>query len=79
MIGGIKFRTMFSTWRERHAFLIGLFEVLCPWRPRQRPSTTVDGILDQEYHYYLAGRAAGLPVLLLILIALAKLIEEVLL
>jgi len=27
-------KTMFSTWEEGHAFLIGLFEVLCPWKPR---------------------------------------------
>ena len=24
---------MFSTWVERHTFLIGFFEVICPWKP----------------------------------------------
>jgi len=29
---GIKLKNFLSTPEERHAFLIGLFEVLCPWR-----------------------------------------------
>jgi len=79
MFNGIKPKTLLSTPEEWHAFLIGFFEVLCPWRPRipiLLPSyQTVSG----EYHYYLAGRGFGFPVLLLILIGLAKLFKEVLL
>ena len=68
---------MLSTWAERHTFLIGFFEVLCPWPARTWLSGGRLNELLSEYHYYLAGRAAGLPVLLLILTGLAKLIEEV--
>lgn len=70
---------MFSTWAEKHAFIIGFFEVLCP-----RPSTLC--LFDKsrkeiggEYQYYVAGRAAGFVSLVFLLIGIAKLIQEVLL
>lgn len=72
-------KTLFSTWAERHAFLIGLFEVLCPWRAARPPSPKSQDEIDGEDHYYLTGRGLGFPVLLLILIGFAKLIKEVLL
>ena len=65
---GIKPSTFLSTHEEWHALVIGSFEVLCPWKPRQRPSTVVDGILNQEYHYYLFGRALGVIAWLIIAI-----------
>jgi hypothetical protein len=64
---------------ELHAFIIGAAETLCPWKPRHPMSLEYDSPLKLEYHYYLAGRAAGFITLLLILIALAKLTKEVLL
>lgn len=64
---------------EGHAFLIGFFEVLCPWPARTWLSGERLNELLSEYHYYMAGRGLGFPVLLLILIALAKLTKEVLL
>jgi len=70
---------MFSTWNERHSFLTGFFEVLCPWPARTWLSGEYLNILLGEYHYYMAGRALGLPIFVLILIALAKLIKEVIL
>ena len=53
---------------ELHAFLIGYFEVLCPWPPRlgSRGRLDPDSIL-KEYHYYLFGR--GMAVIAWILIA----------
>lgn len=68
---------MFSTWKERHTFLIGFFEVLCPWPSRVWLSGDRLNELLAEYQYYMAGRALGFPVLLLILIGIAKLIKEV--
>ena len=71
--------TLFSTSNEIHAFIIGFFEVLCPWKAQYKDNLPVPSPLKGEEHYYLAGRALGFPVLLLILIALAKLAKELLL
>lgn len=79
MFDGIKPKTFLNTPEERHAFLIGFFEVLCPWPARYKGIIDDTSPLKGEEHYYLAGRALGFPVLLLILIALAKLTKEVLL
>ncbi|MBW2673607.1 MAG: hypothetical protein JRD89_09375 [Deltaproteobacteria bacterium] len=70
---------MFSTWKERHTFIIGFFEVLCPWPARTWLSGERLNELLSEYHYYMAGRGLGFISLLLILIGLAKLFKEVLL
>lgn len=70
---------MFSTWKERHTFLIGFFEVLCPWPSRVWLSGDRLNELLAEYHYYMIGRGLGWTVLLLIMIALTKLAKEVLL
>jgi len=72
-------KLIMNTPEEGHTFLIGLFEVLCPWKPHQPISRRSRGQMKGEYHYYLAGRALGFPTLLLILTGLAKLIKEVLL
>lgn len=77
MFKGIKPKTFLNTPEERHAFLIGFFEVLCPWPAHYVKTSTEIPPLKGEEHYYLAGRAAGVPVLLLILIGLAKLFKEV--
>jgi len=68
---GISLKELFSTGEEWHAFLIGFFEVLCPWPPRH--STNSINPINSEYHYYLAGRGAAV----LAWIAIAKLIEVV--
>ena len=70
---------MFSTWKERHTFLIGFFEVLCPWPSHYHLTLEQKGDIRHEYHYYMAGRALGFIALLLILIVLAKLFKEVIL
>lgn len=79
MFKGINLKDLLNTWEERHAFLIGFFEVLCPWPPRTSAVADVSSPLKGEYHYYLAGRGIGFPVLLLILAALAKLFKGVIL
>jgi len=64
---------------ELHAFVIGFFEVLCPWKPRHSLLITDYPSLKEEYHYYLAGRGVGFITLLLILIGLCKLGKNLLL
>jgi hypothetical protein len=69
--------TILSTSEERHAFAIGLCEVLCPWPPqchcdRALSAMSAREAISQEYHYYLAGRALGVIAWLII----AKIIQE---
>jgi len=61
-----------STTEELHAFIIGFFEVLCPWPPRcgMAPDYYKD-IVNAEYHYYLGGRGIGVIAWIII----AKLIQ----
>lgn len=77
MFEGIKLRTFLSTPEEWHAFLIGFFEVLCPWKPKRLISEEQSLQIASEYHYYLAGRGLAFLTLLLILIGLCKLIETI--
>ena len=53
---------IFSSGQEGHAFLIGISEVVCPWKPRwdMPPDYQANGNPLQEYHYYMFGRAAGI-------------------
>jgi len=53
---------IFSSGQEGHAFLIGICEVVCPWKPRwDMPSDyQANGNPLHEYHYYMFGRAAGI-------------------
>lgn len=67
------------TANELHALSIGLWEILCPWKPRYKLNNEAEFTPFPEYHYYLGGRALGFPLLLLILISLAKLGKELLL
>ena len=48
-----------NTPEELHALECGFFEVLCPWPPREIMSKDYYYHLEDEYHYYLAGRGAG--------------------
>jgi len=61
---------------ELHAFAIGFFEVLCPWKARYIPLHQPPSPIEGEEHYYLAGRGAGFIALLLILVGLIKLVKE---
>ena len=60
---------IFSSGQEGHAFLIGVSEIVCPWKPRWNmpPDYTANGNPLYEYHYYMFGRGVG--VLLWIVIA----------
>jgi hypothetical protein len=79
MFDGIKLKTLLSTPEEWHALIIGFFEALCPWPSRYHLTDAEKAPLRKEYHYYMTGRGLGFPVLLLILVGTAKLIQEVLL
>jgi len=70
---GIVPKELLSTSEEWHAFLIGFFEVLCPWPARQPMKEDYFFRIEDEYHYYLAGRASGVIAWL----AIAKLIQVV--
>jgi len=70
---------MLNTPEERHIFLIGFFEVLCPWRPMVPMPKRYPFPIKSEYHYYLGGRAAGFITLLLIISGVITLLQEVLL
>jgi len=70
---------MFSTPAERHIFLLGYFEVLCPWPPRVPMPKDYHWPVKSEYHYYLGGRAAALFTWLPIILEMIKLIKEALL
>ena len=37
MFKGIKLKVELPSPEEGHTFLIGFFEVLCPWKPRSSP------------------------------------------
>jgi len=70
---GIKLKELFSTGEEWHAFLIGFFEVLCPWRERHPMKEDYFFHIEDEHHYYLGGRASGV----LAWIAIARLIQVI--
>jgi len=52
-------KTLFNTYDERHAFIIGFSESFCPWPPRYYLWNDEKSHLEHEYHYYSAGRAVG--------------------
>ena len=70
---GIVPKELLSTPEEWHAFLIGFFEVLCPWPEGHPMKEDYFFQIENEHHYYLAGRAAAVMAWL----AIAKLIQVV--
>ena len=65
---------LFSSWQERHAFLIGISEVVAFWKPKWDMPEEYEAWLSNmnidgsplkpgnplyEYHYYMFGRACG--------------------
>jgi hypothetical protein len=79
MFNGIDPRTFISTPEEWHSFVIGFFEVLCPWPSRYLLPGNNSSPLKGEEHYYLAGRGAGFIALLCVILLFSWLIKEVLL
>jgi hypothetical protein len=77
----LAWKSFLDTDEELHAFVIGLFEILCPWPPQFNPSSLTGkgkGESDnpteatsKEYHYYLFGRGMGVIAWIII----AKLIQ----
>lgn len=71
----IDWHDFMNTADELHDFIIGFFEVLCPWPTSTDKGKCGEGLLktiSKEYHYYLFGR--GVAVLAWIIIA--KIIQE---
>lgn len=65
---GIRFRHFMDTYKEWHAFVQGLCEVLCPWPPRHKEmSDTLAAEIVKEHTYYVWGRACGVPILLVMI------------
>jgi len=60
-----------NTTEELHSFVIGFFEVLCPW-PAHCHCERSEAI-SKEYHYYVFGR--GMAIIAWIIIA--KIVQEV--
>jgi len=58
--------TFMDTVEEWHAFVDGLCEALCPWPARHKPSAENQKAIEDEYHYYMWGRAVGILVLITI-------------
>lgn len=47
---------------EWHALVQGFCEVMCPWPPRHKDMTDdLKGEITNEHHYYMSGRALGIP------------------
>lgn len=59
---------------ERHSLMLGVLEILCPFRPRYKMDfKKAEFTTAREYHYYLGGRALGLPFVLIEAAGLVKL------
>ena len=68
-------REFLNTAEELHALVIGLCEVVCPWKPRQEflaPENVKD--LTTEPYYYHLGRALGVFVWLGIIALLKEIV-----
>jgi hypothetical protein len=65
-------RSFMNTPDERHAFAIGLCEIIAPWPPRHRSDASARKNIAGEYHYYMFGRAIAVILWLII----AKLVQE---
>lgn len=71
------FYTFMDTPQEWHSWVIGLSEVICPWRPMltkfglTAPQKELRYV-KKEWHYYMFGRASGVFVLVVILGAFIK-------
>jgi len=65
-------RTLFDTWEERHAFIIGFGEGFNYLPASFKINKSVKKSLAAEYHYYMAGRACGFAIHLFVLACLVK-------
>lgn len=59
---------------ERHSLMLGVLEILCPFRPRYKMDfKKAEFTTAREYHYYLGGRVAGFPLFCFEVFGLVKL------
>jgi hypothetical protein len=59
---GINISAFMDVYQEWHAFVEGLFEVLCPWPARYPPNDELLNDLKGDHHYYMLGRGVGILV-----------------
>ncbi|MFU8796500.1 MAG: hypothetical protein ACNA7X_04320 [Dehalococcoidia bacterium] len=58
---GVRLAHFLDTVAEWHALVQGFSEVMCPWPPRHRlPAGKLLREINEEYHYYVAGRVLGI-------------------
>ena len=57
---GLNPSAFLDDWREWHALVEGVSEVLCPWPARHKPSLDLTTDIRNEHHYYMFGRALGI-------------------
>ena len=58
-LGGINFSQFLSDYKEWHAFVFGLFGVLCPIPSKLTMSDKLKQETAGEYHYLMFGRGLG--------------------
>jgi len=74
MFKGIHFKEFLNDYKEFHALVIGLCEILCPWPPRYEISDKLLTELDGEFHYFVFGRALGVLAWIGIIVGIAKIV-----
>lgn len=62
---------------EKHSFILGFFEALPLWRGRHIDYELEIPYVDNEPHYYQAGRWVGAIVTIFALMGIAKIIQVV--
>jgi hypothetical protein len=75
---GIRLSHFLDNIAEWHALVQGFSEVMCPWPPRHRdmkPQLMKE--IKSEHHYYMFGRALGIPGWLGVFCAVAHIIKGV--
>ena len=58
--GWLDLRNFLDTYQEWHALVVGFCEVMCPWPAWHGPSPENKKDIEDEYHYYIWGRALGI-------------------
>jgi hypothetical protein len=75
----IEWRHFMNTTDEFHVFIIGLCEIIAPWRAVTGKAKCGEGLLRticNEYHYYVFGRAIGVIAWLIIALIIAIIVNE---
>lgn len=57
---GVRISAFLDCYQEWHASVVGFCEVICPWPARHQPAQQNQKDIEDEYHYYMFGRALGI-------------------